>query len=214
MIPYSENIKITGKGVSFTDKHGSEINSKMAVNKAINRMYNWWLDLKLFFVHIISLHVPFHSLRKLIYRASGVKMGAGTTIHMGCRFFNPGGVSIGKDSKIGSNAFLDGRAPLLIGDHVDIASEVLIYNSEHDLESPEFKAIEAEVEVGDYVFIGPRVIILPGVSIGKGAVVAAGAVVTKDIPNYKIVGGVPAVIIGERKNKILKYRLGRARIFQ
>ena len=72
----------------------------------------------------------------------------------------------------------------------------------------------AIVRVGDYSFIGPRVIILPGVKIGTGAVVAAGAVVTKDVEDYAIVGGVPAVKIGERKNKNLHYKLGRARLFQ
>jgi len=64
------------------------------------------------------------------------------------------------------------------------------------------------------VFIGPRAIILPGVTVGKGAVVAAGAVVTKDIPDFSIVGGVPAQIIGERKTKDLHYKLGRARWFR
>ncbi len=51
-------------------------------------------------------------------------------------------------------------------------------------------------------------------SIGRGAVVAAGAVVTKNVPDFAIVGGVPAKVIGERKNKNLNYRLGRARLFQ
>ncbi|MGB6882191.1 MAG: acyltransferase, partial [Microgenomates group bacterium] len=106
------------------------------------------------------------------------------------------------------------RAHLKIGSHVDIASSVMIYNSEHDIESHDFSAREEPVEIGDYCFIGPRVIILPGVKIGKGAVVAAGAVVTKDVPKFAIVGGVPAKVIGERKNKNLKYRLGRARLFQ
>lgn len=52
--------------------------------------------------------------------------------------------------------------------------------------------------IGNDVWIGSNVIILGGLSIGDGAVVAAGAVVTKDIPPYAIVGGVPARIIRYR----------------
>src|SRR3990167_1266975 len=101
-----------------------------------------------------------------------------------------------------------------IGSHVDIASDVMIYNSEHDINSDDFHAILGPVEIGDYVFIGPRAIILPGVKIGKGAVIAAGAVVTKDVGEFKIVGGVPAQVIGERNLKDPHYKLGRARWFQ
>ena len=133
---------------------------------------------------------------------------------MWANFFDPSGISIGEDTIVGDHAFLDGRAPLLIGSHTDIASSVMIYNSEHDLKNESFSAILEPVEIGDYVFIGPRVIILPGVKIGKGAVVGAGAVVTKSVPDFAIVGGVPAKIIGERKNKNPNYKLGRARLFQ
>lgn len=133
---------------------------------------------------------------------------------MWASFFNPGNILIGEDTIIGDHAFLDGRAELKIGNHVDLASSVMIYNSEHDLESVDFHAREEAVEIGDYCFIGPRVIILPGVKIGKGAVIAAGAVVSKNVPDFAIAGGVPAQIIGERRNKNPKYRLGRARLFQ
>lgn len=54
------------------------------------------------------------------------------------------------------------------------------------------------VEIGNDVWIGERAIILGGIRIGDGAVVGAGAIVTKDVPAYAIVGGVPAKIIRYR----------------
>ena len=56
-----------------------------------------------------------------------------------------------------------------------------------------------KVIIGDDVWIGTRVIILPGVRVGTGSIIGAGAVVTKDVPDYAIVGGVPAKIIKFRK---------------
>lgn len=195
------------------DKTGKKLSSKEAGVKIINRLYNCWLDFKLMKLRWTGC-IPSHLIRKAIYRVSGVKIGKGSTIHMWANFFQPKNIEIGEDTIIGDHAFLDGRAKLVIGNHIDIASSVMIYNSEHDVSSKDFKAIESSVEIGDYVFIGPRVIILPGVKIGKGAVIGAGAVVTKDIPPFKIVGGVPAEVIGERKNKNPQYKLGRARLFQ
>ncbi len=211
---YKENIKISKKGVAITDKHGNPLSLSQAGKKGAHRVCSWWLDFKLFIVHLVSLHVPVWTLRKLVFVLSGVKIGTGSVIHVGCKFFEPRGIRVGADTKVGDRAFLDGRATLTIGDHADIASEVMIYNSEHDLESEGFEATEESVEIGDYVFIGPRAIILPGVKVGKGAVIGAGAVVAKNVAEYAIVGGVPAKVIGERKNKDLKYRLGRSRLFQ
>lgn len=197
----------------FEDKTGRSLTLGETFKKSVNRLVNIMLDFELMLLRWIG-HIPSHLIRKLFYILSGVKIGKGSTIHMWANFFQPNGVGIGDDTIIGDHVFLDGRAPLIIGDHVDIASQVLIYNSEHDINSEDFLAITKPVEIGDYVFIGPRVIILPGVKIGKGAVVAAGAVVTKDVSEYAIVGGVPAQVIGERKIKDLHYKLGRARLFQ
>lgn len=157
--------------------------------------------------------VPSHHVRRFFYRISGISMGIGSTIHMGAVFYDPKNIKIGKDSIIGEGAVLDGRDKLTIGSHVDIASEVMIYNAEHDVQDTSFKAVTSPVVIEDYVFIGPRAIILPGVKIGKGAVVGAGAVVTKNVEEFTIVGGVPAKPIKERI-KNLNYKLGRAAWFR
>lgn len=195
------------------DKNGKTLKFNEAICKILNRIANYWLDFKLMLLRFVG-HIPFHTIRNIKYKFFGVKIGKGSTIHMWASFFNPKNIVIGNDSIIGDHAFLDGRDKLTIGDHVDIASSVMIYNSEHDLTKEDFSAIVEPVEIGDYVFIGPRVIIMPGVKIGKGAVVAGGAVVTKDVEDYMIVGGVPAKVIGERPIKNLNYKLGHARLFQ
>lgn len=199
--------------ISVQDKMGRELSFDKVFTKAMNRLFNYVLDLELLIVRIAGF-VPVYSLRRLVYWSAGLDIGSGSHIHTGAQFFSPAGVKIGKGTIIGQNAFLDGRDRLEIGNHVDIASDVIIYNSEHDINSEDFSAITAPVVIGDYVFIGPRAIILPGVNIGKGAVVGAGAVVTKNVPEFAIVGGVPAQIIGERKLTDPHYKLGRARLFQ
>lgn len=191
------------------------------LSRVINRLRTIWLELVTGWLWWGVGNTPSHHWRRLWYRLSGMQIGAGSTIHMGAHIFDPRHIVIGEDTIIGEKATLDGRKQLVdsqggleIGSHVDIASEVMIWTSQHDLKDPMMRPIEAKVVVGDYVFIGPRAILLPGVKIGKGAVVAAGAVVTKDVPAGAIVAGVPAKEIGQRQLTELTYRLGRARWFQ
>lgn len=197
----------------FKDRMGKPLTTVEASVKIVNRAFNWILDLELLLLTIAG-YVPSHLFRLAFYTLAGIKIGRGSRIHMRARFFYPANINIGQGSIIGDSVFLDGRDKLIIGNHTDIASSVMVLNSEHDINSEDFHATQAPVEIGDYVFIGPRAIILPGVKVGKGAIVAAGAVVTKDVAEFAIVGGVPAQVIGDRKLKDLHYKLGRARLFQ
>lgn len=191
------------------------------LTKVGRRLSAIWLEFITGFLWWFVGYIPSHHFRRLFYRLAGMSIGSGSTIHMLARIYDPRHISIGKDTIIGEKASLDGRKQLpnsqgglIIGDHVDIASEVMIWTSEHDINDPTMKAIEEKVTIDDYVFIGPRAIILPGVTIGKGAVVAAAAVVTKDVEPLAIVAGVPAKKIATRKDDALGYTLGRARWFQ
>ncbi len=105
---------------------------------------------------------------------------------------------------------------LKIGAFCSIADEVkFIVSSDHRIDilssypikakitkEVEFEAIsKGDIVIADDVWIGYRATIMSGVHIGQGAVVAAGSVVTKDVPPYAIVGGVPA--------KVIKYRFSQ-----
>jgi maltose O-acetyltransferase len=189
--------------------------------KVANRLQTVWLELVTGFLWWGVGWIPSHHLRRFFYRWTGMKIGQGSSLHMMARIYDPRHIIIGDDTIIGEKCSLDGRKQLAdshggleIGNHVDIASEVMIWTSEHDLKSERWLAKEEKVIIEDYVFIGPRAIILPGVTIGRGAVIAAGAVVTKSVPELAIVAGVPAKQIATRPLSQLNYRLGRARLFQ
>lgn len=111
-------------------------------------------------------------------------------------------IEIGDNSGIGINCRITG--PLSIGSDVMMAPGVNIVTQNHEISDTEIPmrlqtAEKKKVTIGDDVWIGVNAIILPGITIGRGSVVAGGAVVTKDVPEYAIVGGNPARIIRMRK---------------
>lgn len=195
------------------DKTGKVLSTNEIILKIKRRPKVVVMEFLIFIIHIVG-SIPSHNIRRFFYSLAGIKIGKGSTIHMGARFYNPANIKIGEDSIIGEGVVLDGRGELSIGNHVAIASDVMIYNAEHDIHDEYFSPRIEKVTIHDYVFIGPRAIILPGITLGKGSVVAAGAVVTKDVSEFEIVGGVPAKPIGTRKHKDPQYRLGRASWFR
>jgi maltose O-acetyltransferase len=197
----------------FKDKEGRVLTWNQAGLKILKRFESYILDFGLMLLHLTT-YIPLHTIRNAVWRLAGVKLGKRSTLHTGIRVFDPRGITVGEGTIIGYSCFIDGRDQVTIGDHTDIASEVMVYSSQHDLESVEFSAVSKPVSIGNYVFIGPRAIILPGVHVGDGAVVGAGAVVTKDVAPFTIVGGIPAKPIAERKLKNPHYSLGRFKLFQ
>lgn len=116
-------------------------------------------------------------------------------------FFNPE-LEIGNRSGIGANSALHGH--IIIGDDVMMGENVtmMTYSHAHNrLDVPmNIQGFEPEkvMYIGNDVWIGNNSMILPGVNIGNHCIIAAGAVVTKEVPDYAIVGGVPATIIRYR----------------
>ena len=138
-----------------------------------------------------------------------------SSIKSGCneKYIHCGRYSYGEISSINC----DNKTNLYIGDFVSIAPGVnFLVSAEHNinhLSTFPFKHqlngdIEAtskgDIIIDDDVWIGQNAIVLSGVHIGQGAVIAAGAVVTKDVPPYSVVGGIPAHVIKYRFNKEIR----------
>ena len=109
-----------------------------------------------------------------------------------------GDVVIGDYTRIGLHNTIIG--PVSIGSHVNLAQGITVTALNHNFTDPHLLIDEQGIStkpvvIADDVWIGANAVILPGVTIGRHAVVAAGAVVTKDVPDYCIVAGVPARII-------------------
>ena len=131
------------------------------------------------------------------------RCGTNINIEKGADFGSGKGILIGNNSGLGINSKV--RGPLEIGDNVMMGPDVVIMTNSHNFERIDIpmnmqgSAVPKKVVIGNDVWIGTRAIILPGTTIGNGAIIGAGAVVTKDVPEYGIVGGVPAKLIRSRK---------------
>ncbi|EKQ67114.1 acetyltransferase (isoleucine patch superfamily) [Leptolyngbyaceae cyanobacterium JSC-12] len=176
-------------------------------------MKSWVLSFLLFIHNHLVTYLPSHTLRKFFLRfLMNLRIGQGSSTHMGLRLYTYGHISIGNHCVIDRDCVLDGRGEILIGNNVNISPEVMILTAYHNPDSEDFAGVEKSVIVEDYAWLATRALILPGVKIGRGAIVAAGSVVTKDVPPQAIVGGNPARFIRERKGT-QNYQLNYARLF-
>lgn len=116
-------------------------------------------------------------------------------------------ITIGDNCLINHNNLLQaGKShygTITIGNYVHTGVNVMILAFNHgfytrDIPTKEQDYEDAPVVIGDDVWIGAGSIILAGVTIGQGAVIGAGSVVTKDVPPYSIVAGIPASVIKYR----------------
>jgi len=112
-------------------------------------------------------------------------------------------ILIGNNVFIGANCEFNITMGIRIGHDSLIASGCKFIDHNHGLKIDSLirkqRCKEAEIVIGDNVWLGVNAVVLEGVEISDGAVIAAGAVVTKNVPENEIWGGVPAKKIGERR---------------
>ncbi|MFO0692137.1 MAG: acyltransferase [Polyangiales bacterium] len=131
-----------------------------------------------------------------------VRIGRGASIAADC--FVHGPVVLGDGASLNPRVTIDGgRAGVVVGARTRIASGVAIYAFDHGI-APDRPVMDQPVRslgirLGDDVWIGANAGITDGVTIADHAVVGMGAVVTRDVPAWAIVAGVPARVIGDRR---------------
>ena len=124
-------------------------------------------------------------------------------VHGDSTFKNSENIEWDDNIYIGPQAYIWAIGGLKIAQNVIIGPRVTIHTSNHRFKEATMLPYDGDtylqkVSIEKNVWIGDNVMIVPGVTIGEGSVVAMGSVVTKDVEKFTIVGGNPAVVIGQR----------------
>lgn len=137
-----------------------------------------------------------------------VTIGKGAIISCTGVIANRGvGVEIGDHSAVGAQSFLGGQGGIKIGNNVIMGPGVRIFSENHNYEDITIPIrLQGETRKGVVIendcWVGSGVTILDGVTVGTGTIVAAGSIITKNVPSYSVVAGVPAKVLKSRKDNL------------
>ena len=167
-----------------------------------------------FFQHLMAPFVK----RMMVYGYRNPitkKYNRATRISSSAYVTGKGKLDIGDNVWVNHNVRIDASGGVKIGDGCQIGySSMILSHMAIRLNGEEFIKmdipervgyIHKPVEIGEYTFIGGGAAVMPGVKIGKGCVIGVNSVVTKDVPDYAIVAGAPARIIGSTIDTDKKY---------
>ena len=149
-----------------------------------------------------------------IYGAKNIVIGDNVRIDDFCVLSaGNNGIEIGNNVHIAVFCSIIGQEKIVMNDFSGLSSRVSIYSSTDDysgefmtnptVDSKFTNVINGEVILGKHVIVGAGTIILPNVKISDYSAVAALSLVVKNVEEFKIVGGIPARIIKERKNNLI-----------
>lgn len=198
--------KIKNKMMSLEDNSLTKkflLSAKEIYNRIGHYMHN---DIEYIFLNYFVAYIPIWTVRKLLYRVFGMKIGKHSRIAMRAIVFNPKGIEIGQRNVINEFVLLDGRSGLKIGNDNSISMFVKIYTGTHNSHSDSFEYRGMVTTLCDNCWIGTSAIIMPGSTVNDFAIISANSLFKGVAEEKGIYQGVPAVLIRNR-GVTAKYQL-------
>lgn len=174
------------------------------LNKFDNSDYNPGSSIKRllwFFCNVIFLQNklnPFSGLKIIVLRLFGAKIGKGVVIKPNVNIKYPWKLTFGNHVWIGEKVWIDNLDEVVIGDHSCISQGAMLLCGNHNYSKSSFDLITKPIHLENGVWIGAFSIVTPGVKCGSHSVLAVKSVATKNLEDYYIYQGNPAVKVRER----------------
>ena len=151
----------------------------------------WYVTNMLFFK---SSWCTSYGLKRGLLRMYGAHIGPHVVIKPCVSVKYPWHLSIGENSWIGEQVWIDNLADVTVGKNCCISQGAMLLCGNHDYTKESFDLITGKIKLKDGAWVGAKAIVCPGVTMGEGSVLTAGSVATRDIERDAVCQGNPAVV--------------------
>ena len=141
-----------------------------------------------------------HAWRIMVLRMFGAKIGKQNFIYPDCKIWAPWLLETENTATIGPRVEVYNPGGFYLGHHAILSQDAYICGATHDYNSANFTYLKRRIVIEPYVWICAKAVVLPGVCCGEGSVLAAAAIATRDLDNWSVYAGNPAVKVKSRKN--------------
>ncbi len=180
--------------------------NKVDLSKYNNSSYNpgrnflvrtlWYYTNIIFFK---SAWLPVYSVKRLLLRLFGAKLGRGVVIKPSVNIKYPWRLEIGNNVWIGENVWIDNLADVRIGNNVVLSQGAMLLTGSHDFTKTTFDVIVGQITLEDGVWIGAKAIVTPSVTCHSHSVLSVGSVALRDLEPYFVYHGNPAMKVMRRQ---------------
>jgi putative colanic acid biosynthesis acetyltransferase WcaF len=141
---------------------------------------------------------PISSLKTFLLKAFGARIGKGVNIKPSVNIKYPWRLSVGNNSWIGENVWIDNLDDVAIGSNVCISQGAMLLCGNHNFKNETFDLFTGKIIIEDGVWLGAKSIVCPGITCKSHSILSVGSVATSDLDEFGIYQGNPAIKIKDR----------------